>query len=82
VRWYPTLAKTGLEWGTQLSLAVKQAGHPNSRRDPDVDLPIQFTGTKGWRHPSLCHPEQPTCLWQVEKEMTLQNRCEARRAGR
>jgi hypothetical protein len=37
-----------------------------------------------WSHcPFLCHPEQPTCLWQVEKEMTLQSRhgCEARRAG-
>jgi hypothetical protein len=27
------------------------------------------------------HPEQPTCLWQVEKEMTLQNRYGARPGG-
>src|ERR1700679_307971 len=42
-------------------------------------------------HLKLCHPacpgvpwEQSACLWQVEREMTLQNRhgCEARRAGR
>ena len=32
----------------------------------------------------FCHPEEPTCLRQVEKEMTPQNRhgCEAWRAGR
>jgi hypothetical protein len=28
VLWYPTQAKTGLEWGTQPSLPVKQASHP------------------------------------------------------
>ena len=33
---------------------------------------------------SFCYPAQSTCLLQVEKEMTLQNRDggEARRAGR
>jgi hypothetical protein len=26
---HPTQAKTGLEWGTQLLLPVKKAGHPH-----------------------------------------------------
>ncbi len=36
------------------------------------------------RHPFLCHPEQLTCLRQVEGEMTRQDRCrcKARRADR
>jgi hypothetical protein len=29
VLWYPTQAKTGLEWGTQPSLPVKKGGHPS-----------------------------------------------------
>src|SRR3984885_9737107 len=41
---YPTQAKTGLEWGTQLSLPTRVASR--------MDLPIQFTGTKGRRPPS------------------------------
>jgi hypothetical protein len=28
--------------------------------------------------PQNCHPDQPAFLCQVEKEMTLQDRCEAR----
>jgi hypothetical protein len=49
-----------------------------------VDAPLKLL-----RAQQNCHPacpglpwEEPTCLWQVEKEMTLQNRhgCEARRA--
>jgi hypothetical protein len=35
VLWYPTQAKTGLEWGTQLSLPVKQADH-----HPFLNLPL------------------------------------------
>jgi len=37
-----------------------------------------------WFPQQNCHPEQPTWVCQVEKEMTLQNRrgSEARRAGR
>jgi hypothetical protein len=29
-------------------------------------------------YPRLCHPEQPTCLWQVEREMTPAIATEAR----
>jgi hypothetical protein len=29
--WYPTQAKTGLEWGTQRSLPVKEADHPEKQ---------------------------------------------------
>src|SRR5271170_5898195 len=53
------------QWGTQLSLPVKQAGHPspNSRSgDPSdaviSDLPIQLTEPQVCDRPTLCHPER------------------------
>jgi hypothetical protein len=33
VLWYPTQAKTGLEWGTQPSLTVKQFKKVTTSRD-------------------------------------------------
>jgi hypothetical protein len=33
------------------------------------------------RRPSLCHPEQLTCLWQVEREMTPAIATDARPGG-
>jgi hypothetical protein len=33
VLWYPTQAKTGLEWGTQPSLTVKQSKKVTTCRD-------------------------------------------------
>src|ERR1700721_2981000 len=55
-----------------------------SRETCGLFLSIRSDGTYQNHRPSLCHPAQSTCLLQVEKEMTLQNRdgCEARRAGR
>ena len=56
-----------------------------SRRGPAVSFcPSNLTAPNKSHRPPLCHPEQTTCLKQVEREMTLQNRrwCEARRAGR
>jgi hypothetical protein len=52
VLWYPTQAKTGLEWGTQPSLPVKQADHSSDRMDrkkPQVP-PLRFApvGMTNW----------------------------------
>jgi hypothetical protein len=35
--------------------------------------PSTSNHAKVCHRPPLCHPEEPTCLWQVEKEMTLQS---------
>jgi hypothetical protein len=59
VLWYPTQAKSGLEWGTQPSLPVEQVGHPsrNSRRQSTPrDDKLEgggppWHGRRGWTEP-------------------------------
>jgi hypothetical protein len=67
VLWYPTQAKTGLEWGTQPSFPVRQAGHPSPNSLTRVDLCDKFViprmtsrslGTKRFRRVDARDPER------------------------
>jgi len=54
---YPTQAKSGLEWGTQLLLPVQRKFEV--RHDAAVFTPTPGTGSKGWVPHS-----SPDLAWQ------------------
>jgi hypothetical protein len=48
-QWYPTQAKTGLEWGTQPSLTVRQSKNVTAFRDDKVEGGVYLCiGYEGW----------------------------------
>jgi len=73
VLWYPTQAKTGLEWGTQLLLPVhrkfevdttRQFSHPLPVRAAKGGCPIQARFWLEWDTTALvAHPNQKLGHW-------------------
>ncbi len=63
VRWYPTQAKTGLEWGTQRLLTMKQ-----SKKSHNLGMTIR-SPCKSFSENYLtlqqsCHPDRSALQWR------------------
>ena len=57
--WYPTQAKTGLEWGTQRLLTMKQSKKVTSSQDDDSVNKLGSWFTPGGRLAFISQPLKP-----------------------